>query len=90
VKNTFLNSKTKNNMKLSNAIIVLVAGFAAGALAGVLMAPEEGYKTRRKLQRKAKKYKKQLEKTASDYKNKASDIRDNIEGAVDDVKKRFA
>lgn len=77
-------------MKLSNAIIILVAGFAAGAVTGVLMAPEEGYKTRRKLKRKAKKYKKQLERTASDYKDKATDMRDNIEGVVHDVKKRFS
>lgn len=77
-------------MKLSNAIIILVTGFAAGAVTGVLMAPEEGYKTRRKLKRKAKKYKKQLERTASDYKDKATDMRDNIEGVVHDVKKRFS
>ena len=77
-------------MKLSNAMILLISGFAAGAVTGVLMAPEEGYKTRRKLKRKAKKYKKQLERTAADYKDKAADIRDNIEGVVHDVKKRFA
>ena len=77
-------------MKLSNAIMVLVAGFAAGAVTGLLMAPEEGYKTRRKLKKKAKKYKRHIERTASDYKDKASDIRDNIEGVVHDVKKRFA
>jgi gas vesicle protein len=77
-------------MKLSNAMILVITGFAAGAITGVLMAPEEGYKTRRKLKRKAKRYKKQLERTASDYKDKATDIRDNIEGVVHDVKKRFS
>lgn len=77
-------------MKLSNAMILLITGFAAGAVTGVLMAPEEGYKTKRKLKRKANKYKKQLERTASDYKDKAADIRDNIEGVVHDVKKRFS
>ncbi|HEY5371021.1 MAG TPA: YtxH domain-containing protein [Hanamia sp.] len=77
-------------MKLSNAMLLLITGFTAGAVTGILMAPEEGYKTRRKLKRKAKKYKQQLERTASDYKDKATDIRDNIEGVVHDVKKRFA
>ena len=40
--------------------------------------------------KKAKKYKKNLERTATDYKDKATDIRDNIEGVVHDVKKRFS
>lgn len=77
-------------MKLSKAILLLFTGFAAGAVTGILVAPEEGYKSRRKLMKKAKKYKKDLEKTAADYKDKATGIRDNIEGAVHDVKKRFS
>jgi gas vesicle protein len=77
-------------MKLSNAMLLLITGFTAGAVTGLLMAPEEGYKTRRKLKRKAKKYKRHIERTASDYKDKANDLKDHIEGAVHDVKKRFA
>lgn len=77
-------------MKISNALLLIFTGFTAGAVTGVLLAPEEGYKSRRKLMRKAKKYKRNVERTASDYKDKAVDLRDSFEGAVQDVKKRFS
>ena len=77
-------------MKLSNVALVVLAGVAVGAIAGMLLAPEEGAKTSKKLLKKAKKYKKFLEEKASVYKGKASEVRENIEGAARDVKKRFA
>lgn len=76
-------------MKLSSAALLLLSGIAIGAVAGILLAPEEGSKTSKKLLKKAKKYKKILDKRVSDYKDKASDMKDNIEGAAVDVKKRF-
>lgn len=77
-------------MKISNALLLLFTGFTAGAVTGMLLAPEEGYKSRRKLMKKAKKYKRTIERTATDYKDKAVDLRDTLEGAVHDVKKRFS
>lgn len=77
-------------MKLKNATILFLSGVALGALAGLLMAPEEGSKTRRKWMKKAKKYKKDFADKASEYKDKVSDLKDDIEGAVHDVKKRFS
>ena len=77
-------------MKLSNAALLLLTGIAIGAVAGVLLAPEEGSKTSRKLLKKAKKYKKLMEDKVSEYKEKASDLKDNIEGAAGDMKKRFS
>ncbi|HEY5406776.1 MAG TPA: YtxH domain-containing protein [Ginsengibacter sp.] len=76
-------------MKLKNATILFLSGIALGALAGLLMAPDEGSKTRKKWLKKAKKYKKDVADKASEYKDKAADFKDNIEGAVHDVKKRF-
>lgn len=76
-------------MKLSSAALLLISGIAIGAVAGILLAPEEGSKTSKKLLKKAKKYKKILEDKVSDYKDKATDLKDNIEGAAADVKKRF-
>jgi len=76
-------------MKLSNATLLLLTGVAIGALAGLLLAPEEGAKTRNKWMKKAKKYKKTFEDKASEYKDKAADLKDNIEGAAKDLKKRF-
>jgi gas vesicle protein len=77
-------------MKISNAAVLLMTGIAIGAVAGLLMAPDEGTKTRKKWLKKAKKYKKNIEDKASEYKDKAGDLKDNIEGAADDLKKRFS
>jgi gas vesicle protein len=77
-------------MKLSKASILLLTGIAIGAIAGLLLAPEEGVKTRKKWMKKAKKYKKNVEDKASEYKEKAADLKENIEGAANDVKKRFS
>ena len=69
-------------MKLSNAALLLLTGIAIGAVAGVLLAPEEGTKMSKKLLKKAKKYKKLLEDKVTGYKGKAADLKENIEGAV--------
>ena len=77
-------------MKISNAALLILTGVVAGALAGLLLAPEEGAKTRKKLLKQAKKYKKNLEEKASELRHKAVDIKENIEGAAGDLKKRFS
>ncbi|MEO5783126.1 MAG: YtxH domain-containing protein [Ginsengibacter sp.] len=77
-------------MKLSNAALLILTGIAIGAVAGVLLAPEEGSQTSKKLLKKAKKYKKLLEDKVTDYKKKAGEFKDNVEGVAADVKKRFA
>lgn len=77
-------------MKISNAALLLLTGITVGAVAGLLLAPDEGAKTRKKLLKKAKKYKRDFEDKASEYKEKAIDLKDNIEGAAQDLKKRFS
>jgi gas vesicle protein len=77
-------------MKFKNAAILLLAGVAIGTLAGLLLAPDEGYKTRKKWLKKVKKYKKDVTDKASEYKDKVVDLKDNIEGAAHDIKKRFS
>ncbi len=77
-------------MKISNATLLLLTGIALGAIAGVLLAPDEGSQTSKKLRKKAKKYQKLLEEKVTGYKKKAVKLKDNIEGVSDDVKKRFA
>ena len=61
-------------MKLSNAALLILTGIAVGAIAGVLLAPEEGTQTSKKLLKKAKKYKKLLDDKVTDYKKKAADL----------------
>jgi gas vesicle protein len=77
-------------MKISHAAFLLLTGVALGGLAGLLLAPDEGAKTRKKWMKKARKYKKTAEDKASEFKNKAVDLKENIEGAAQDLKKRFS
>jgi len=77
-------------MKAKNALLLVLTSAAAGMIAGLLLAPGEGSATRKKWMKKARKYKKQLGDKATEYKERASDLKDNIEGAVQDVKKRFS
>lgn len=77
-------------MKFKNAALLILTGAAIGALAGLLLAPDEGSNTRKKLLKKAKKYKKAFADKTSEYKDKATHLKENIEGAADDLKKRFA
>ena len=52
--------------KGSNALMVFLAGAAAGAILGILYAPDKGSNTREKLSFKLDKYKKLLESYISD------------------------
>jgi gas vesicle protein len=75
---------------MKKGALLLLTGIAVGIAAGLLLAPEEGSKTRKKWLKKGKEYKKALEENAVRYKDKAAEIKDNIEGVVKDVKKRFS
>ncbi len=75
---------------MKQVTFVLLTGIALGAIAGLLLAPEEGAKTRKKWMKKAKFYKKALKDTTEEYMDKAAGLKENIEGAAKDVKKRFA
>lgn len=77
-------------MKISKVALVLVSGLAIGAVTGLLLAPQKGKDTRKKLLKKGKKYKKEWEEKSEDLKEKASNIKENIVGAAQDVKKRFS
>lgn len=74
---------------MKKATFLLLTGIALGAIAGLLLAPEEGSKTRKKWMKKAKFYKKALKEKTDEYMDKAADLKENIEGAAKDVKKRF-
>ena len=65
--------------------LALLAGIAAGAVAGLLLAPDEGAETRKKLAKKAKKLEERLKEKAKKYKgkaeeyiSKASDMKDEV------------
>ncbi len=61
---------------MSKVLLGFLAGAAAGALAGILLAPDSGENTRKKIAAKA-----------GDWKNAA---KDSFDGIVDGVKKAYA
>jgi gas vesicle protein len=63
-------------MKASKILIALAAGAAAGAVLGILFAPDKGTETRRK-----------ISKRSSDI---ANSLRDNFNDFVDSVKENFS
>jgi gas vesicle protein len=53
-------------MKTSRAILGVLAGLAAGAALGVLLAPDKGERTQRKIRRKAEDLLDEMEDTLGD------------------------
>ena len=70
-----------NNFIMSSGKVLLgvLAGLAAGALLGVLFAPEKGSVTRKKISKKGEDY-------ADSLKEKFDEFLDNISEKFDDVK----
>lgn len=75
-------------MKISS-FATLLTGIAIGTIVGLLIAPDEGARTRKKLIKKGKKYKKEIEAKATKLKDKAAGFKDDITGAAHDIQKRF-
>ena len=62
-------------MKTNNALLGVVAGLAAGAVIGILLAPEKGSKTRKKIADKAE--------------NLTSDLKDGINSTLSTLEKKY-
>jgi len=65
-----------NNGKL---IVGILAGVAAGALLGILFAPDKGSETRKKIMRKGKQYMDDLKENMNDIASAYSDSEDQEE-----------
>ena len=61
----------------------LLTGFALGMLAGMLLAPEKGADTRKKLTQKGKDLKNKFNEFVDSLHDKAEDVRDDVNTAVD-------
>ena len=62
-------------MKTDKVILGVLGGLAAGAIMGILFAPDKGEKTRKKIKRKS-----------NDY---ADDLKDKYESALDTISKKY-
>ena len=70
----------------SKFLIGFIAGAALGALAGILLAPDKGVETRRKVADKAKKIKDDLQKDIAD---KIDDLKDYFNENIEEVKSKI-
>jgi gas vesicle protein len=62
-------------MKTNNTLVGILSGMAAGALLGILFAPDKGSKTRKKIKRNSNRY--------------AADAREKVEDALDTFTEKY-
>lgn len=67
-----------NSNKAAKVLIGFILGVAAGAAAGVLMAPDKGKNTRKKLKKQAEDLKDNLVDTYGKYKEEVKEAYDNF------------
>ncbi|MFN3756966.1 MAG: YtxH domain-containing protein [Flavobacterium sp.] len=65
-------------MKSGNVLLGILAGAAAGAVLGILFAPDRGSETRKKIAKKSKQY-------GEDLKEKYNEIVDDISGKFKEI-----
>lgn len=71
----------------TNAIVAFLAGASAGAITGILFAPDKGTKTRKKVNKKAKKVSAEMKDNVG---SKMDDLKSYVSDFVNDVKERFS
>lgn len=69
--------KQKNKQQMKNGLTSLLTGIVLGGAAALLLAPEKGEDTRKKLKSKAQDLAKELEKQAEKGKEQFEDLKEN-------------
>ena len=79
-------------MKSSNVLLGILGGVAVGAIAGILLAPDKGSKTRKKLKTKATDIKSNLQNEFDEFleqmENKYQQVSDKATEVADVIKKQ--
>jgi gas vesicle protein len=85
VKILIINNKKKKVMKngTRNAVLGFVAGAATGTLAGLLIAPEKGSKTRKKISKKVNNVSKDVTDTLNE---KVDNLKDQVTEIINEMK----
>ena len=65
-------------MNSSKVLLGILGGVAVGAMAGILLAPDKGSKTRKKIMKKGKDF-------ADDMKEKFEDLYENVTDKYEDL-----
>lgn len=76
-----------NNMSSGKVILGILAGAAAGALLGILFAPEKGSTTRKKILSKGEEYADELKEKFNEFVDK---VAGKFESAKEEVKNEAA
>jgi gas vesicle protein len=69
----------------TNNVLGIVAGVAAGALLGVLLAPDKGSKTRKKIKNKTVKAKESLKEEFDNFLDSVSKKYESVVGSGEEV-----
>lgn len=78
-------------MKTSSKILAAVAaGIAAGAVLGILFAPDKGSETRRKINEKGKKFADDVKDKFSKGKEKFNEFKEDFEKKAKEAAEEFA
>ena len=70
--------------KTGKILAAVVLGIAAGAVLGVLFAPDKGIETRRKVKEKGKKLADDLTDRLKESKEKLNDLKQSVKDKVDE------
>lgn len=73
-------------MKNSNVLLGILGGVAAGAIAGVLLAPDKGSMTRKKIKRKASTIKSDLQTEFDEFLEKMEGKYEQLAEKAEDIK----
>jgi gas vesicle protein len=77
-------------MRSGKVVLGLLAGLAAGALLGVLFAPDKGSFTRKKISRKGEDFADALTEKFNEFLDSISEKYDDVQEEVDKVKSKAA
>lgn len=72
-----------NNSDFGKCLLVFLGGAAVGAAAGILLAPDKGKNTRKKIARTAQDLTRSVEEKIEDMKESVSDLMDDIKEAAE-------
>lgn len=75
-------------MKSKNVILGIVGGLAAGAVLGILFAPDSGTNTRKKISKKSSELKDNVKDSFSDLLDTIEDKYKNLTSKVKEVKEK--